>query len=106
MYDLAATNAAEGTGAGGAEEETPVFAHGTLDLDNRDGVLSKGYRLLYLHVTYTSHPNGLILAMPPSQGTEEVWERVGVATLFRLSGPPILDDSPQDCYRPTTVTVA
>ena len=106
MYDLATTSPTEETDAGG-EGDRPIFAHGTLDLDDRDGVLSKGYRLLYVHVTCATHPNGLILAMPPSQGTEEeVWERVGVATIFSLSGPPILDDSPGDWYRPSTVTVA
>lgn len=77
--------------------KTQTFAHGVLDLDNRDGLLlESGGVLCYLHISSNRRPSGLILRRHRSSSREpfveegctssELWERVGCATIFHTSG--------------------
>ena len=63
-----------------------LFAHGQLDLDNWDNLLSTTRQLVYFHILNDQQPSGLILekASAELQGSTEVeiWTRVGVATIF------------------------
>jgi hypothetical protein len=71
-----------------------VFAHVLLDLDNKDNLLLATESLLYAHVSNEQFPSGLILQCRDSCSDgdgEEVWTRVGVATIFHKTGEPILD---------------
>jgi hypothetical protein len=77
-----------------------IFAHGILDLDNRDDILRFGTRLWYFHISNEQHPSGLIVSYPIH--TEEELrsdaldllslsgaKRIGVATIFQTSGETI-----------------
>lgn len=56
------------------------FAEGSLDLDDKDGLTNSQRSFTYLHVNHTSRPSGLILESVSDR--EDVWRRVGVATVF------------------------
>ncbi|KAK0707905.1 heterokaryon incompatibility protein-domain-containing protein [Lasiosphaeris hirsuta] len=75
-----------------------IFAHGVLDLDNRDDVLRSGSPFFYLHVSNEQHPSGLLLAIKATTSlastlcafnAAELVSRVGVATIFHTSGETI-----------------
>jgi hypothetical protein len=78
------------------DERGDIFAHGILDLDNRDNLLaslshpSSAFR--YLHVVHDQHPSGLIIRK--RNGTEcDHWERVGVATIFETRGRLVREEN-------------
>jgi hypothetical protein len=58
------------------------FAEGSLDLDDKDGLTSSQRVFTYLHVNHASRPSGLILESVSNR--EDVWRRVGVATVFNV----------------------
>jgi hypothetical protein len=63
-----------------------VFAHGILDLDNRDDILASlpKTHLMYLHIANDQRPSGLLLVEHDEQ--LRYMKRVGVATIFQLKG--------------------
>jgi len=73
-----------------------VFAHGLLDLDNRDSILNSPGILTYVHVAGDQHPSGVIVHSAPTRGSgayhvPEV-TRIGVATIFQTHGPLLFPD--------------
>jgi hypothetical protein len=58
------------------------FAEGNLDFDDSDGLTGSQRVFAYLHISHTSRPSGLILES--STDREDVWTRVGVATVFSM----------------------
>jgi hypothetical protein len=58
------------------------FAEGSLDLDDKDGLTSSQRVFTYLHVNHTCRPSGIILESVSNR--EDVWRRVGVATVFDM----------------------
>ncbi len=73
-----------------------VFAHGLLDLDNRDSILSTPGILMYVHVAGDQHPSGLIVRAAPTGGFEAYQvpgvTRIGVATIFETHGQLLISD--------------
>ena len=78
------------------DERGDIFAHGILDLDNRDNLLaslshpSNAFR--YLHVAHDQHPSGLIIRGRNQTGRCH-WERVGVATIFETHGSLVREEN-------------
>ena len=78
------------------DEHGDIFAHGILDLDNRDNLLaslshpSNAFR--YLHVAHDQHPSGLIIRGRNQTGRCH-WERVGVATIFETHGSLVREEN-------------
>lgn len=90
-----------------------IFAHGILDLDNRDNLLASlpGKELIYLHLVNDQHPSGLILVRKrmmttswdeEGEGTRShtpgIWMRVGAATVFQTSAELIDSESVDESY--------
>ncbi|KAK1749897.1 heterokaryon incompatibility protein-domain-containing protein [Echria macrotheca] len=68
-----------------------LFAHGMLDMDNRDNILGmEVLDLWYLHVSDEQRPSGLVLQRSPGFAVVNEFRRVGVATVFPL-GEDLLD---------------
>ena len=65
------------------------FARGILDLNNRDSLLSSGNSFCYLHISNDQQPSGLILTSRLAVDNINGWGRVGVATVFQISGEMI-----------------
>lgn len=66
-----------------------LFAHGMLDLDNRNNMLgTPDTDIYYFHIADDQRPSGLLLKrhLETSLSTTHEFERVGVATIFHLSG--------------------
>ena len=89
----------------GTSSEAVVFGHGMLDLDNRDNVLAARYQnLYYLHISNGQRPSGLLVhsrrvvgagypvSSPEGRGIVYC-SRVGVATVFEVSGKTINPDA-------------
>lgn len=68
-----------------------LFARGMLDFDNRNSLLPirPGDSLCYLHVSNNQKPSGLLLKHTSRTRSHRIWERVGVATIFEISGEVI-----------------
>jgi len=67
------------------EVDNRLIAHGMLDLDNRDNLLGlhpRNKMIRYFHISDEQHPSGLLLR----RVDDEMWCRVGVATIFYTSG--------------------
>jgi hypothetical protein len=58
------------------------FAEGSLDHDDKDGLTGSQRVFSYLHINHMSRPSGLILESVSNR--DDVWKRVGVATVFSM----------------------
>jgi len=65
-----------------------LFAHGKLDMDNRDNILGMdGLEFWYVHVLDKQQPSGLLLQRPTGVAADvNEFRRAGIATVFHLSG--------------------
>ncbi|KAI1097865.1 HET-domain-containing protein [Jackrogersella minutella] len=76
----------------GGNAQPEVFANGNLDRDNHDNILEKQAFFMYLHVSDSQQPTGLILkkrnqkTIQGNELSEDVWVRVGSARVFKGLG--------------------
>jgi hypothetical protein len=78
------------------------FAEGRLDLDNNDDLTKSNRSLFYLHFDH-AQPSGLILERV--KDVEDVWKRVGVATVFSKDKDLLVDPCFAESQQPVEVTI-
>lgn len=83
--------------------QVDVFAEGRLDLDDKDNLTNSRRALSYMHVDNTCRPSGLILES--IEGTERVWKRVGVASIFTNQSDMLLGNCFSENDRPVLATI-